>query len=64
MFDTLPAAPDITTADLERWVDHFYHRIAFDMINDSEDLLEDWETTIKLHFRTFFWDKKEVKTMA
>lgn len=61
MLDTLEVAPDITTADLQKWVDTFYREIAFGIINDSADLPEDWNTIIKPQFRKFFFSQEEVK---
>lgn len=61
MLDTPTAAPDITTADLQRWVDQFYRETAYAIINDSEDLPEDWKTQIRPQFRAFFFAQDVVK---
>lgn len=64
MLDTPTAAPDITTADLERWVGEFFQTTAWSIIEASKDLPEDWNVKIKPRFRKFFLAKEEVQDHA
>lgn len=64
MSNTLQVTPDITTADLERWVGEFFQTTAWGIIEASKDLPEDWDAKIEPQFRKFFLAQEEGRDHA